>query len=144
MKPLCQLLLQFSILGCVILSACESSTSIDIDQVIEDKVQERLATYRNIVNKKCLTTALSTAGGIADSIILERAKMMRDTSGRPLRPPRPGDPEWQALKDSLPLRPLFDSIFPLGTMRMDSLMQDSLVQDSLRLDSLRKVNRRRQ
>lgn len=131
-------------MGCMLFSACESSTSIDIDQVIEEKVQERLDNYRSVVDKRCRTTALNYAGGIADSIILERAKLLRDTSGRPIRPPRPGDPEWQSLKDSLPLRPLFDSIFPLDTMRMDSLLQDSLVRDSLRRDSLLQLKQRRQ
>lgn len=144
MIPIQQLVLWCSLLGCIFLSTCESSTSIDIDQVIEDNVQERLDNYRSVVDKRCLTTALDYAGGIADSVILERAKLMRDTTGRPIRPPRPGDPEWKALQDSLPLRPLFDSINLLDAMRMDSLFQDSLVQDSLRRDSLLQIKRRRQ
>lgn len=139
-----QFIFRCSLLGCIFLTACESSTSIDIDKVIEEKVQERLTTYRNVVDKRCLTTALNYAGGIADSVILERAKLMRDTSGRPIRPPRPGDPEWQALKDSLPLRPLFDSLFRVEVIRMDSLRQDSLQQDSLRRDSLFQLKRANQ
>ncbi len=114
----------------LLLLGCESSTKIDIDQVIEEKVQERLDTYRRVKNESCLEAALLEAGRLADSIILERARFLRDTSMRPYRPFRPGDPVLQELSDSLPLRPLFDSIyFANDTLAIDSLAtQDSLEQ----------------
>ena len=98
-----------ALLLCLFFS-CESSTKIDIDQVIEEKVQERLETYRRIVEGNCAEKAMTEAGRLADSIILERARLQRDTSQRPYRPFRPEEPELKTLKDSLPLRPLFDSL----------------------------------
>ena len=72
------------------LLSCESATHVDIDAVIEEKVQERLDEFERVIMKRCLDRALEEAGTIADSIIIEQARMQKDTSKRPPRPLRSG------------------------------------------------------
>ena len=90
------------------LLSCESATHVDIDAVIEEKVQERLDEFERVIMKRCLDRALEEAGTIADSIIIEQARMQKDTSKRPPRPLRPEQPELKSLEDSLELAPLFN------------------------------------
>ncbi|RMF04753.1 MAG: hypothetical protein D6772_00170 [Bacteroidetes bacterium] len=91
-------------------TTCESATHVDVDAVIEEKVQERLEEYRYVLNKRCRERALEKAAQQADSIVLAIAKARKDTIARPPRPLRPKRPELQALEDSLALAPLFDTL----------------------------------
>lgn len=101
----------YSLLACLLLlAACESSTHVDIDAVIEEKTQERLDEYRYVLDKRCRERALEEAGRQADSIVLAIARAQKDTVARPLRPLRPVRPELQAIEDSLALAPLFDTL----------------------------------
>jgi hypothetical protein len=94
----------------LLLTACESSTHVDIDAVIEEKTQERLDEYRYVLDKRCRERALEEAGRQADSIVLAIARAQKDTLSRPLRPVRPERPELKAMEDSLALAPLFDTL----------------------------------
>ncbi len=96
------------------LLSCESATHVDIDAVIEEKVQERLDEFRRVINQRCKDKALEEAGILADSIIIERARLQKDTSERPPRPFRPDQPELMTLEDSLELAPLFDTTLQEG------------------------------
>ncbi|MEL6655382.1 MAG: hypothetical protein AAFP77_02905 [Bacteroidota bacterium] len=91
------------------LLSCESATHVDIDAVIEEKVQERLDEFRRVINERCEAKALEEAGMLADSIIIAQARLKQDTSNRPPRPLRPDQPEPMTLEDSLELAPLFDT-----------------------------------
>lgn len=93
--------------------SCESATHVDIDAVIEEKVQERLDEFERIIMQRCRNRALEEAGDLADSIIIERARLQRDTADRPLKPLRPDQPELKSLEDSLELAPLFDTTLNL-------------------------------
>ena len=94
------------------LSTCSSPSEIDVDAVIHEKVTERLASFKQVLEQNCRDKVYEEAGLIADSIILEYAKMKKDTNYRPLRPLRPEQPEFQVLEDTLLLEPLFDTIVP--------------------------------
>ncbi|MCB0639024.1 MAG: hypothetical protein KDC54_20485 [Lewinella sp.] len=101
----------FLLLVATLLAGCESATAVDVDQVIEDNVEERLAAFRAVLEDRCREQAVEEAGLLADSIILERARLNRDTTGRPPRPHRPDMPELLTIDDSVfQLRPLFDSL----------------------------------
>jgi|APTNR8051073442_1049403.scaffolds.fasta_scaffold00229_42 hypothetical protein len=94
-------------------SACaggQSRTEIDVEKVIAEKVQERVDEFRRSQQADCQQRARLEAGLLADSILLERARLLRDTSYRPPRPLKPGQPELKTLSDSLRLAPLFDSL----------------------------------
>ena len=90
--------------------SCERPAEIDIDQVIEEKVQDRLRNFKTVLDRNCMEKVYEDAGKIADSIILEYARQKRDTSQRPPRPIRPEQPELKVLEDTLHLAPLFDTI----------------------------------
>jgi hypothetical protein len=102
MKTLILLLLSLSF-------ACESSTHVDIDAVIEENVAERLNEFQRVVNLRCRNRALEEAGLLADSIIIAGARQKLDTMQRPPRPLRPDQPILLELKDSFELAPLFDT-----------------------------------
>ncbi len=90
--------------------ACESATHIDKEAVIEEKVQERLNSFKRVIMAKCKKAVLEEAGAMADSIILERAKALKDSLPRPLKPSRPEQPDILELKDSLTLAPFLDEV----------------------------------
>lgn len=98
-------------------SACESATHVDIDAVIDEKVQERLDEFQRVIMKRCRDRALEEAGDLADSIIIEQAQRLRDTTSRPMRPFRPNQPELKTLEDSLELAPLFDTTLNLPPIK---------------------------
>lgn len=90
----------------LLLAACESATYVDTDKVIAEKVQEQLDEYRKVNDQRCRDRVLTEAGRIADSVIMVRARLMKDTIQRPLRPTRPEKPTVLTLEDSLALKPL--------------------------------------
>ncbi len=90
----------------LLLAACESATYVDTDKVIAEKVQEQLDEYRKVNDQRCRGRVLTEAGRIADSMIMVRARLMKDTIQRPLRPTRPEKPTVLTLEDSLALKPL--------------------------------------
>ena len=95
------------LLVCLGSLGCESANYVDADAVIAEKVEERLTEFKRIIDQRCQDRILDAAGKIADSIIMERARLYKDTLDRPLKPLRPDKPELLALPDSLPLAPLF-------------------------------------
>lgn len=92
----------------LLLSGCESATYVDTDKVIAENVQEQLDEYRKVNDQRCRDRVLTEAGRIADSVIMVRARMMKDTIQRPLRPTRPEKPTVLTLEDSLALKPFLD------------------------------------
>jgi len=95
-----------ALLALLLLAACESATYVDTDKVIAEKVQEQLDEYRKVNDQRCRDRVLTEAGRIADSMIMVRARLMKDTIQRPLRPTRPEKPTVLTLEDSLALKPL--------------------------------------
>lgn len=105
----------------LILCSCESATHVDIDAVIEEKVQERLDEFKRVVMQRCRDRAMAEAGDLADSIIIEQARRLRDTTARPIKPLRPDQPELKTLEDSLELAPLFDTTLNLPPVKEKEL-----------------------
>ncbi|MDV7396231.1 hypothetical protein RZS08_32860, partial [Arthrospira platensis SPKY1] len=56
--------------------------------------------------QRCYEQALEEASLLADSILIEEARLERDTIGKPPIPPKPEKPEIKSLLDSLPIGPL--------------------------------------
>ena len=118
------------VLGLLLLAAC-SPEEIDTQAEIERRAAERLEGFRANIRKECTDRVLETAAARADSLLIARAKRLRQIAGRPPKPRRPGEPPPKELSSELPLRPLFPF-----EIRFDTILRDSLYQDSLRLDSL--------
>lgn len=109
------LTLRYTVPGLVMLllllsPACQDGPDenlLAVEAFVEEKVQERLATYRTILDQQCREAILQEAGAIADSILLAEARLRRDSVNKPPRPAKPEKPELKKLEDSLSLDPLF-------------------------------------
>jgi hypothetical protein len=94
------------------------------EQVILQKVEERVVRYKKEKSNSCREKVLKRAGVIVDSILLVEARLKRDTSGKPVIPEKPQVPEIVPIKDTIPIRPFFrDSTLEL--MEQDSSLIDN-------------------
>lgn len=80
---------------------------IAVEAFLKQQVEERLITYKRILDQQCIDKVLEEAGKIADSILIAEARMKRDSMNKPPKPSKPDRPELKQLKDSLKLDPLF-------------------------------------
>ncbi len=112
--------------GCVSCLERQEYTQEEIDIMIRARVEEKVASYRQIKTERCTEDILVRANAIADSILIEEARLHRDTVGKPPRPLKPQPPEIRHVKDTAPLRPLFDPD-TLRSRRPDSTATDSLL-----------------
>lgn len=78
----------------------------EVIALMESTLQEKLDAYRQRMEEDCQKRILKEAARVADSIIVEEARLYRDTVQRPPIPPRPERPETKKLPDSLPVGPL--------------------------------------
>lgn len=76
------------------------------EQVMEEKLQERVERWKADLEQRCLDQAMDQAIAIVDSTIIANARLNRDTAGKPYVPLRPVKPEFVIPKDSLPVKPL--------------------------------------
>jgi hypothetical protein len=76
-------------------------------QVIFEKVEERVNKYKEEKQNSCQRKVLQKAGAIADSILLVEARLNRDTSRKPVIPEKPEIPEIIPIKDSIPVQPFY-------------------------------------
>jgi hypothetical protein len=84
---------------------------VDVEAAIAAQVETRIREFKQVQWDNCRKRAQDEALLIADSIMLERAMLQRDTSYRPARPVRPEDPEPIIFPaDSLRLQRLFDTL----------------------------------
>lgn len=84
---------------------------VDVEAAIAEQVEMRIREFKQVQWDNCRKRAQDEALLVADSIMLERALLQRDTSYRPARPVRPEDPEPIVFPpDSLRLQRLFDTL----------------------------------
>lgn len=89
------------LLGC-------SGNADDVRQnVIAEKVQERLDLFERTLRDNCHQKVLEKAGAIADSILILTAQRSADTLNKPPVPLRPDRPDIKTLDSFLPVRPFF-------------------------------------
>ena len=91
----------------LLLVACESEEDKQAleDMLIQQELERRLVSYERIFFNNCEQKAIDEATRIADSIMIERARLLKDTLGKPSKPDRPEKPELRTLEDSIPVRP---------------------------------------
>lgn len=90
------------------LGACrpERDRSAEIQAMIQQEVDRRLNNYREVRLNRCEEDLLKEAVRRVDSILLEEARLYKDTVGKPPKPLRPERPELRPLLDTTPVRPL--------------------------------------
>lgn len=105
----------------LLLASCarESHDQQDIQAVIDKEVAIRVETYRQSRLKLCREQALAEASKLADSILIEEARLSRDTLSKPPKPEKPEKPDIKSLLDSTPIQPFF------GPRRLDTTPADS-------------------
>jgi len=79
----------------------------DTDEVVRQKVSERVTAFRKKKSAECRDELLSTAEAIADSLLLEEAKASLGDSLSLTRPFKPLKPAPVPAIDTSPVRPLF-------------------------------------
>ena len=91
-----------------------------VQAMIEATLQDKLNTYREIRAKRCKEKVLTEATAIVDSILIEEARLNKDTLAKPLKPEKPEKPEIKTVLDTMPIAPF---------LNQDSLAQDSLLNN---------------
>lgn len=121
------------------LASCEKPASKTKAQVMQERLDKRLATWRKSYLDRCRREVLEAATNIVDSTLLTDARLKRDISDLPNIPGRPRRPGFEAPEDTTPIAPLIkfiqDSLF-LDSLGYDSLQIDSIMMDSILLDSI--------
>jgi hypothetical protein len=107
--------------ACLLLMAFQQVTKQDL---IQEKVDERIGNYVRLMRQKCEERVLERATTIVDSILIEQAKMRKDSLGKLPKPDRPTAPNIKSSLDSTPVAPLFS-------------LEDSLKTDTTQLDTIR-------
>lgn len=87
--------------------SCAPKQPVDRVVVIENYVSEKIESYKTSRLKSCREVALSKATEIVDSLLIERARLEKDTFGKPGKPEKPPRPEIKTPIDTTPIRPLF-------------------------------------
>lgn len=105
-------------------NACGGPPSKTKEQVVQERLNERLATWRATTLDKCRMEVLDAAAAIVDSTLLTDARLKRDLSGLPNVPGRPTRPGFEAPEDTTPIAPLLQFI-------LDSLLSDTTGRDSI-------------
>ena len=75
--------------------------------IVQEKVAERVTTFREKKNAECREALLRDVEQIVDSLLLEEAKMELSDSLARMRPSKPFKPVPLPPIDSLPVKPLF-------------------------------------
>ncbi len=83
--------------------ACEAGEdqSVKVQALVDGLVNDRIKSHKEIRLQRCREEMLREAGEKVDSILLEEARMRRDTLSRPPKPTKPLQPAFKALPDSL-------------------------------------------
>ncbi|MEQ8703891.1 MAG: hypothetical protein RIC19_08215 [Phaeodactylibacter sp.] len=103
-----------------------------VEEMIQQEVTERVATYRENRTQRCYQDAVKDAGILADSILLLEARLSRDTASKPPRPTKPERPVVKKMRDSLlKVAPLLSEDSILKILRLEALNKDSTQSDSL-------------
>ncbi len=88
----------------------QKSQREQVDELIETQVELKIANYKEIRKQKCLEEMYRQAGEIADSILLEQARLARDTANRPVIPIKPEKPQVIDVSDTTPVKPFLPEL----------------------------------
>lgn len=107
MKKYSQVMIFFLVV-CMGQAACKKPPTKTKKEVMQERLTERMARWREGVERNCRNKVMETASAIADSTMLSNARSSRDSSGLPAIPGRPNRPDFRPPEDSLEVKPIFD------------------------------------
>jgi len=87
-----------------IFAACNSAADeqIDVSKRMDVEVEKRISLYTQTLNENCQERVMTEAVRRADSVITLEARLLSDTSFKPIRPEKP---PIQILQDTTPVKP---------------------------------------
>lgn len=89
-----------------IASCAPKKSSITKAQVMQERIDKKLNSWRQSFEDKCKRDILDLATTIVDSTLIANARANKDTVGRPDKPLKPDHPDFEPPKDSVPIEPL--------------------------------------
>lgn len=103
-----RIIIPFCLLGTVLFFSCgeDDRNKIAVEKVINEEIERRVNDYRRMRINHCKEKAITEANEMADSILIEEARLARDTITKPPKPEKPEKPELKSLQDSTPVKPL--------------------------------------
>lgn len=96
----------FTVFGAVLL-LCPVACGPDKEQIVAEKIAERVSDFRKKESMKCRAALLRDAESIVDSLLLEEARAALGDSLAALRPFKPPKPALIPAIDSLSIAPIF-------------------------------------
>jgi cell division protein ZapA (FtsZ GTPase activity inhibitor) len=97
----------FTIMAALILvMGCQKESSKTKEQVMQERLTERLDRWKGDMDKKCRKDVEEKATALTDSIIIANAKQNRDTSILSILPGRPTRPDYKPPTDSVAVKPI--------------------------------------
>lgn len=92
----------------ILLLGCNRQPAKTKEQVMQERLTERLDRWKSDMVKKCREDVEDKAASLTDSIVIANAKLNRDTSIHMLIPGRPTRPDYQPPVDSVPVKPILE------------------------------------
>jgi hypothetical protein len=93
--------------GLVSVFACRQNQEADRSVLIDEAVEVRLVSFQLTKEDNCREHVRDIATKIVDSLLIERARVLKDSMTRPLKPEKPVKPDIATPLDSTPIQPLF-------------------------------------
>ncbi len=93
------------LLGVMLFAACERKPAKTKEQVMQERLTERVERWKADMSKKCRKEIETKAVALTDSIVIVQAKQNRDTSIHSIIPGRPARPDYKPPTDSVPVKP---------------------------------------
>lgn len=100
------LLLAFILLLAAGCSGEKDRDQAAVERAIADEVERRLVEYKRIRLEDCQKAVMQEASRRADSILIARARLEKDTFMKPPKPLKPEKPTLKQLDDTLELKPI--------------------------------------
>lgn len=94
------------ILAATIFGSCKHQSAKTKEQVMQERLAERLDRWKSDMVKKCTKDVEDKAITLTDSILIANAKLNRDTSIHSLIPGRPTRPDYKPPTDSVQVKPI--------------------------------------
>lgn len=76
--------------------------------MMQELVEKRLSDYKKNKMKTCLKELVETATKEVDSLLIERARLIKNNLEKPLIPEKPEMPEILSPIDSNPVKPILE------------------------------------
>jgi hypothetical protein len=105
--PMSRLTFSFFTILSVVLLLCPTACGPDKEQIVAEKIAERVSDFRKKESMKCRAALLRDAESIVDSLLLEEARAALGDSLAALRPFKPPKPALIPAIDSLSIAPIF-------------------------------------